>query len=242
MKFFNKLRTSYLAFNSRNTRILEQSNELEWANIFHDTTKGRKWLEELPLHPGRWAANYSFLYVLFRILSDYKPKRIIEFGLGETSKLISAFIENEIPEATHLIIEQSQEWLDEYSSRNTLFRNSTIQVMELDTKEIKGYPVKTYMNLHVKHKNSFDLYVIDGPHGSEHFSRFDICYLAEKLQISDEFIIVLDDYNRPGEQETAVELIKILKGNGIKVFTGVYSGNKSQMVIATSKYKYSTTL
>jgi len=242
MIFFQKSLASYRAFNSRNTKILEQSNELEWANIYHDTIRGRKWLEILPLSPGRWAANYSFLYILLRILTDYKPKSIVEFGLGETSKLISAFIENEIPESTHLIIEQSQEWLNEFNSRNSLCRNSTVQLLELDTKEIKSYPVKTYKNLQIQITKPFDLYVIDGPHGSEHYSRYDIYNLAENLQISDEFIIILDDYNRPGEQETAEEIIKLLKGKGLTIFSGVYSGNKSQMVIATSKYKYSTSL
>ena len=51
-----------------------------------------------------------FFYVLTRILLDHEPKRIIEFGLGESSKLISAYLGYKNSDAEHLIIEQDEEW------------------------------------------------------------------------------------------------------------------------------------
>jgi hypothetical protein len=58
-------------------------NELYWANVYHDSIRGKKELENLGLNIGRWAGNYTFFYVLNRILNDYQPKKIIEFGLGK---------------------------------------------------------------------------------------------------------------------------------------------------------------
>lgn len=67
--------------------IKNQNEELNWANIFHDTIKGKLHLNELGLSPGRRAANYSMLYLMACILNDYKPKRILEFGLGGIFKI-----------------------------------------------------------------------------------------------------------------------------------------------------------
>ena len=54
-------------------------NELIWANIFHDATKGCAWLdrENFAINPGRWAVGYNYFYVVFRILNEFKPKNIL---------------------------------------------------------------------------------------------------------------------------------------------------------------------
>ena len=82
-----------------------QSKELEWAHIYHDSIRGKKHIENLSLNIGRWAGNYSFFYVLNRILNDYKPEKILDLGLGESSKLISTYLEHYLPNSTHTIVE-----------------------------------------------------------------------------------------------------------------------------------------
>lgn len=98
-----KIKLIIKEFLTKRNFLVGQSKEIEWAHIYHDTIRGRKWLEELAISPGRHAANYSFLCILTKILADFKPKKIIEFGLGESSKLISSFIVNELKESTHVI-------------------------------------------------------------------------------------------------------------------------------------------
>ncbi len=219
-----------------------QFAELEWAHIYKETIRGKKWLEELSISPGRWAGNYSFFYVLTRILSDYKPNKIIEFGLGESSKMISTFINNELNNSTHLIIEQSEDWTEKFNSRFTLSKNSTVINLPLSVKRINNFPVNCYEGIE-KYKNEFfDLYVIDGPFGSDHFSRFDICNLAEEFKQNQEFIILFDDYNRDGEKETVAHLIEICNKKKIEIHIGEYCGNKNQVVICTEKFKYAATL
>lgn len=88
----------------------------------------------------------------------------------------------------------------------------------------------------------FDLYLIDGPFGSEHYSRHDVFLLAEKIPRDHEFIIIIDDYNRQGEKETANKLIDYLVSRGLCISTGIYYGSKTQIVITTGKYKFVTTL
>lgn len=221
---------------------IDQLAELEWAQIYRETIRGRKWLEELGISPGRWAGNYSFLYVITRILIDYKPKKIVEFGLGESSKLISCFVLNELKNSTHLIVEQSVEWIEKFNNSFLVSNNTSIIHLPMTEKIINGFSTNCYEKIEDKINAYSDLYIIDGPFGSEHYSRYDICLLSNKFQQKDEFIIIIDDFNRQGEKDTATDLVEILNEKGIKTYTGIYSGNKSQIVIATEKYHHATSL
>lgn len=216
--------------------------EINWANIFHDSIRDKKWLEELSLNIGRWAGGYPFFYVLNRILQDYKPKSILELGLGESSKFISTYLENELTNTIHLIIEQDIKWKDTFSKINVLSERSKIVhslVKEIEINEIR---TSVYDNLEAKIDRRYDLYVIDGPIGSKHYSRYDIVNIAKEFNSEDEFIIVFDDYNRIGEKETIEELFKLLKKINVKYYTATYTGVKEVLIIATQEYKYIETL
>ena len=218
--------------------------ELDWANTYHDSIRGKVWLENLPLNIGRWAGNYSFFYVLNRVLYDYKPNRILEMGLGETTKFISSYLENYLLESSHVVIEHDVDWKKTYlqSQSQSISKRTIIEICPLEQKTIKNHTTNSYKRITNTVTAKFDLYVIDGPFGSPRFSRYDIVNLANKFSVTDEFIILLDDYNRLGEQDTAKELISILKDKKITIYTAIYAGNKSVLVIATEKYKYATSL
>jgi hypothetical protein len=219
-------------------RTQRHLKELEWAHIFHDSIRGKPWLEKLDLNIGRWAGNYPFFYVLNRILNDYKPNKILEFGLGESSKFISTYIENKLHHTNHQIIEQSEDWLSTFSERFTLCTNSKVKVCPLGVKQINGYDVNCYNGIQSLTNEKYDLYIIDGPFGSSHFSRYDVMGFIETLNQNDEFIILLDDTHRDGEIETLMEVKNKLKTKGLVFYENEFTGNKSFHVIATEKYKY----
>lgn len=212
--------------------------ELDWANIYHDSIRGKVALENLPLNIGRWAGSYSFFYVLNRILNDFQPKSIIEFGLGESSKFISTYLDNYLHETDHFIIEQDTNWKKSFNERFQLSNRSSIEILPLVQKNINGHQVNSYENIQEKIKHKFDLYVVDGPFGSNNLSRFDIVLISELLTDQDDFIIIFDDFDRTGEKQTAEELIKLFKKKNINIHLGIYSGSKSVLVLATDKYKY----
>lgn len=241
-KIINEFRSRDDQRNLQNENIKAQNAELEWAHIYHDTIRGRDWLEKLGISPGRWAGNYSFYYILVRILSDYKPKTILELGLGESSKVISSFVQNEFQDTAHVVIEQDKEWIDVFRNRFVVSENSSILHLPLTNNKVQGFDVNGYENIAERISSTFDFYVVDGPFGSERYSRYDICLLAERLTLSNEFIILIDDYNRQGEIDTAITLINILKSKGINLFTSVYAGTKSQFIITTQKYRFACSL
>ena len=237
---FKRIRKIIEANNKAHKINHNQLKELEWAHIYHDSIRGKKWLEELPLNVGRWAGNYAFFYVLNRILNEYKPKSIIEFGLGESSKFISTCIDNHISESKHVIVEQSKEWSDAFCGNFKLSVNSEIEICNMVTKRVKGFESNGYENIEKLIDKKFDFYIVDGPFGSKNYSRFDIVQFAENLNANDEFIIIIDDFQRVGEQQTFKHLEGLFDSKGIVIHTKMYSGNKDFMVLATNSYKYVT--
>lgn len=218
------------------------SRELEWAHYYHDSIRGIEFIEKLNLNIGRWAGNYTFFYLLNRILNDYQPKSIIEFGLGESSKFISKYIENRLQETNHTIVEQSEEWKESFLSRFKLSKNSSIDICELRQIEVKGFNVNSYSSIEKYSNLKFDLYIVDGPFGSIRYSRYDIVSIVKNVEKGDEFIIIIDDYDRSGEKETTKDLISLFEDKKIPIYFSVYDGKKSVAILATEKYRYTNTL
>jgi len=238
----NKIKDLIRENRENQQQLIRQNQELEWAHVYHDSIRGKVHLENLPLNIGRWAGNYAFFYLLNRIMSDAKPQRILEFGLGESSKFITVCLEQELKSGFHHIIEQSSEWATAFNSRFELSAYSKVSVCPLVKKQINGHEVNSYEGLAEEVSGIFDLYLVDGPFGSPHFSRYDILAVAERLKPSDEFIIVIDDYDRIGEQETAKALEVLFEEKQIKAYTKVFTGIKKVWLLATPKYRFVTSI
>ncbi|SDS02308.1 hypothetical protein [Gramella sp. MAR_2010_147] len=232
---FNKAQNKKII--EQNSEIILQNKELIWAHIFHDAIKGRTELVNLPLNVGRWAGNYTLFYILFRILNDYKPKKILELGLGESSKFISVFIKNYLKDSMHLVIEQDETWKDDFLTKFNLSKNSEIIISPLKKEIVRDNNVKVYKSLGKGTNQKFDFYFIDGPHGSKKFSRYDAFKIVRRLEAEDDFLLLLDDYDRVGEKETANLIFKELQKKGMEFHKAEYHGIKSILIIGSSRYK-----
>lgn len=214
-----------------------------WANVYHDSIRGKQALQELPLYIGNWAGNYTMFYVLNRVLAQYKPANILELGLGETSKFINTYLKNYL-QGRHHVVEHDEKWLDFVTGDFLFSADTTIWLNEMITNVGEGHPVNMYgpKLIDTINGDKYDLYLVDGPIGSKHKSRYDIVNIAkETIEKGDEFIMILDDNERPGEQETRAELLEVLESKGIKVYTAEYIGLKTVFVIGTEAYKYVAT-
>ena len=86
----------------------------------------------------------------------------------------------------------------------------------------------------------FNLVLIDGPLGSPHYSRPEILDIVDNLDKS--FVILLDDMNRIGEQETWQLLKQKLHSKGIEVKERKYSSDKTVGLICSMDLAYLTSL
>lgn len=218
--------------------ILYQAKENYWASVYHDSIRGVPFIQNLSLNIGRWAGGYSFFYVLNRILKDYKPESILEMGLGESTKFVSSYLNNYLLHTKHTVLEQDEAWVSFFKRNFELSEKTDIIVSPLINKVINNFEVKSYKDLSAVENEIYNLYIIDGPFGSNNLSRCEIIELSEKFKLGDEFVVIMDDYNRIGEQNTINKLKEILNEKGIKFYSNVYSGLKSVFVLGTEKYKH----
>lgn len=215
--------------------------ELNWANVFHDSIRGEDVLKDLPLNIGRWAGNYTFFYVLYRVIKESQPKSVLELGLGESTKFITALIDT-YKIKRHDVIEHDQEWINIYKSKqfNTsvtkFFHKNLIKTNINDTQHF------SYSNLDGVNLIDYDLYVIDGPYGSKYYSRKEIIDLIKLRDNSKDFIIIIDDSNRIGEKQTIKNLENYFDKESIDFKSTHYHGLKSVYLCCSPNYKFLTSL
>jgi len=238
---FKNLKMFFYKQKKIQTDIKKQTLELVWAHRYHDSIRGSEFLEKLPLNIGRWAGNYTFFYVLSRTLMEYKPLKIIEFGLGESTKMISAYMENELLDSQHLVIEQNEDWLNNFLTRFRLSERTKVEILPQIKVDYEGEFINAYKGIEKFTKNKYDLFLIDGPRGTlgnDGLSRIDILGFVENAENSDQFIIIFDDCQRKGEQTTFNAICEILNDKNIFFVKNEFRGNKTVGVIATEKYKW----
>lgn len=228
-----------VSYATRNT-----SFEILWAEVYKSATENSSWLKNKAFAPGRWAAGYPFLYILYRILNDIKPCRILELGLGESTKEISQYVAVHT-QVEHFIVEHDSSWIAYFKREFSLPENTKLVELPLDFRPYKDVTsVLGYKNFYQKFSNGkYDLIAIDGPFGEKDnkYSRIDVLQLIPDC-LSDSFVIVMDDYNRITEKNTVKEICLILDTNNIEYVIGEYRGEKSTCVICSKDISFLTTL
>ncbi len=225
---------------------LKRSNamvrELLWSQIFRDSIADCAWLSSKAFSPGRWAAGYPLLYVLFRTLSDCAPRRILELGMGQSTRMIAQYAARHA-DCTHWVVEHDEDWIAFFLRNFSLPKQTTLLRMNLThNAETPGAcTVPAYEDFHRRlHGQVFDLILIDGPYGATDAavaSRTDVLDLLPGC-LARSFAILLDDTHRGGEQKT-LEIIKArLTASGIAHKAAAYRGEKECALIASADQRY----
>lgn len=214
--------------------------EMQAATTFTNVIQSAEWLKYKAFFPGRWAVEYTFLLTLFRILDFCQFKNMLEFGLGQTSRMIHQYANfYKIPAIT---VEHDADWVD--FTKNSIHEAYQIDVklLPLEMVKIKGFLTRTYQGFASAFKDEkYDFILVDGPFGSEHYSRSQIISLAEH-NFAETFCIIIDDCNRVGEQETVKELELVLKKNDVDFAINKYEGLSDYVVICSKNLKFLTSL
>ena len=80
----------------------------------------------------------------------------------------------------------------------------------------------------------YDLISIDAPLGGDmkQYARIDILKIIPDC-LSDSFVILIDDYERPGDNATVQKMKQKLSDNNIEYVFGKYSGAKDMAIICS---------
>ena len=216
------------------------NKEMLWAETFNNTISDSSWLKDKSFSPGRWAVGYQYLYAVYRILNAVKPKKILELGLGQSTKLLSQYAKAN-KEVKHTVVEHDQEWIDFYKRENELAENTEILKLEREYRKYKNDD-KVLAFKEFKENlqgQKFDFISIDAPLGANAkiYARVDVLEILPEC-LEEDFVIVIDDYNRKGEKNTVNEIERILKEHNISYCKGIYYGEKECMVISSKKLKF----
>lgn len=227
----------------RLVHILERRlRDNEWANIFHDTIRGSEWLINVSLSPGRCAIGYPGLYALYRSLDEFRPRHILEMGLGQSTRMIGSYAK--YFGAKHNIVEHDASWINFFLNRHGKSEATNMVCLEREEGIYDGKwihtktPIKYYKNFSsVFTQEKFDFIFIDGPQGSSEYSRVDITELLPEC-LEESFVIMMDDSERTGEHHTLQTIARILISNNISCKWATIDGIKNTDMIVSDNLEF----
>lgn len=226
--------------------IHRELKELNYAHLLHDGIKESEWLKKQRMELHNWAANYSFIYLLYRILDKVQPKNILEFGLGQTTKVTTQYIVNKNPKAYLNVCEHNREWIERYGGEIEKHEHIKINHVKLEYFEYKGKRNDRYAHEDMEKitkGEEFDLIIIDGPiGGGKNLPRSNIIDIIKREHLGKDFIIIFDDSERNGEKETIKETKAALEEKKITYMVFERSGIKQQTYLVSSSYSFASFL
>lgn len=231
--------------------------DVYYATLFNQVTQNSVWLLDKAFAPGGWAVDYCFLYTMYRALNACKPSIIIELGLGQTTHMLSQYktwynmtADKQKEDFCHLLtFEHDSDWIEFFKTQSKVALDiyqcklvkDTSVVIDGETYEHINY-YSNFANL-AKIGKKYQFAVIDAPFGTKPYSRIHVLELiANDLIDTNHFVIMIDDMNREGEQNTFKRCQEMFKVRGVKFKTQIYSGEKEHGIIVSDSLKFLTTM
>lgn len=212
------------------------ANETLWAQVFGSTIASSSWLRDPSFSPGRWAVGYPYLYVMYRILNEIRPMRILELGMGQSTRMISQYA-REFPGVEHIVVEHDDKWIEFFSRGFKLADCTRVLQLDWDYVPFNGAEgVRVYGGfVEALAGSQFDFISIDGPLGGdmETYARIDVLQLLPEC-VSSSFAIMIDDCERSGELNTMYEMQQSLSRCDVPYESCKYSGMKDLGLLCSS--------
>ena len=227
-------------------QIEPQIAEMHYATLFHDTIIDSEWFKYKSLSLGTWAIDYGTAYVIYRVLDMMHPENLLEFGLGQSSKIVHQYSNYYRREA--LTIEHDEKFVKFFLNETNDKYPLHIEMVDLEKKVYKGHDTLSYKNIKgMLGETKYNFIFVDGPFGTNtdghdyFYSRTEILDILD-TNLAESFCVIIHDYNRIGEQNTIDDVLKKLEENGIRYYTSVYSATKSCMLICSADLQFLTTV
>ena len=221
--------------------IRKFAEDSAWASVFNSTIAGSAWLRDAAFSPGRWAVGYPFLYVLYRVLNDGKPRSILETGLGQSTRMIAQYAAAHAGTA-HTVVEHDAAWIRFFGESFALPPSSQVAHLPLTKTWRYGEDAEivAYEGFGERFRGrKFDLISLDGPFGfmAKTYARADILPLIPEC-LAESFVILIDDFERKGERAMVAELTRILRERGVAFCEATYSGIKQMRIVVSPDKKF----
>lgn len=236
--------------NKVNENSINGTKELIHARNFENITQNSNWLEDKSFTTGGWAIGYQGLYCLYRVLNEFRPKNILELGLGQSTKMIGQYAKNFGGGVSHTVIENDDAWIEFFERDSKLF--NTTEIVKLDyamtNYETRNSEIIQNVRVYDKFKETFsgckfDLILVDAPWSGDmkNIGRIDILSIIPDC-LEKSFIILVDDSQRDAEKKMINELREILTERGMSGIIKDYQGIKKLTMICSPDNNFFTTM
>jgi hypothetical protein len=185
--------------------------------------------------PTGGAANYSLLYLILRLGTEFRPTSVLDIGAGQ-STLLWAMLQRRGFVGDVLTLENDADWGARIGAQVT----HEVMVSPLRPTLVGRRTVMTYDWAAAKAGRRFDVIVCDGPRGTPRHSRSGVLTMLDDLP--QDFALVLDDTEREGEQDTVALIHDRLQANKVDYAVGVLRAAKTQAVFAAGRFLPATFL
>ena len=186
--------------------------------------------EEDRFFPTGGAANYSLLYLIARIAVEFRPRHVLDVGAGQ-STLLWSLLKSRGLVSDMLTLEHDADWGERIRAQT----DHHVLVTPLRPAQVGGRRTLTYDWDAARRDRSFDVIVCDGPNGTARHSRDGVLSMLDG-ELADDFVLILDDAERPGEQDTVGAIHSRLQKLKIPYGVGVVRAAKTQAVFASGRY------
>ena len=218
--------------------------ETVWAEVFNNTVAKSSWLLDKSFSPGRWAVGYPNLYVTYRVLNEIKPKKILELGLGQSTRMFSQYAAAH-KGTEHIVVESDADWISFFESNYELTDHSKLMKFDYEIMQYdESTSVRVFKGLSDFAKNQkFDFITIDAPWSGDQtqLSRIDILLSIPEC-LSENFIILFDDCERAAENNALSKMEEKLRQYNIEFARGRYTGKKDCVILCAKHLKFLTSM
>jgi hypothetical protein len=205
--------------------------ELFYQASYLDLARRTPWVEDVPLaSPSGGTASFSQLYTLLLATTQHRPERVLEIGVGLSTRLLRQYGAASGVESVH--VDSDASWLD---ACGIDCDRATALHAPLAPTRVGGRMVDWYS---VRPQGRFDFVLVDGPESWDAARRFNRLGFATWVPsiLADEFLIVVDDTSRRGERELVDTLIASLRGRYPQLKSREIVGANSQTILATPRF------
>lgn len=184
--------------------------ELAYVDVFQRLCAQHAWLQ-FPIFPVGGAANHAFLAILVRALLECGFGRVLEFGAGQTTRILSAW--SKVSGAGICTIENDEGWVKECQRGVTSPHHQIVHAPL--RKADSGHVWYDFDRIRPHFATSkADLIIVDGPVGAERWSRAGFIERFAELH-AEEWVVLWDDLHRPGDLQSFAEFIRVLRRDQI---------------------------
>jgi hypothetical protein len=198
----------------RNATLLLPSQEIIYRELFLRDLKVLGIEDQF--YPVRAAANHGLLYVLTRAFRDFQIGSVLEFGAGQSTILFDLLKKQVSPQTQIYTIEHEGPWAALIGDRV----DHTVVTAPLNgTGTSYG---SGFYDASLIPAGKFNLLLVDGPQSFAGRNRLARNGFADIIasRLADDFIIIVDDAERSGEQKLVRRIRKLLRASNIEFREG----------------------